>query len=265
MAVLVTIVAVGVTYAGTIVVSTVTQEETLPGSTALADAIRPQAQENGGKSAGRMEVTPDALRCTPDCEDPVTIRNTGGTGFVIKEIDVDGADAESFSRDEGCVDVELREGDECEFTVTFDPNDAKGEATATLLVRNDLTENEVTVALTGHTPQPELDLAIAAGDVRCTHEAGDTEGTDGSLSIAFFVTVTGTDDFGEVPVTVSSDTGSSDTTTVFAGEGAEETVLTLPVDGSDSGDHVIKINVDPGNETPESDEGNNDIEAHCTA
>lgn len=263
MAVLVTIVAIGVTYAGTVVVDTVTQEETLPYSNVLAGEIPPPPPPRG--SAGRMEATPAVLDCTPDCEGPVTIRNTGEVRFVIEDIDVGGEDAESFSHDGSCGGVELGEGDGCEFTVAFHPNDTDSEATATLLIRNDVTENEATVDLTGHTPRPEIDLMITASDVRCTYEAADTEGGDGSLTVVFSVTVTGTDESGDVPVTVSGDSGSSDTTTVFVGEGAYETVLSLSVAGENGGEHMIEVNVDPADEIAETDESNNDAEANCTA
>lgn len=267
IAVLVTSVAVCVTYAGSIVVSTITQEETLPGSTVLTDVIRspttpPHSPTSVEGSTGSMEVTPGTLRCTPDCESPVTIRNTSGARFAIDDIIVDGEDVKSFSYDDGCVGVKLGDSEKCEFTVEFDPNDTDYEATATLLVRNDLTENnEARVDLFGHSPSG-IDLAIAAGDVSCTYEAADAEGANGSLSVAFLVIVTETYESGEIPVAVSSNSGAYDTT-VFVGAGSGETAITLPVDGADRDEHMIKINVDPGNEIPEADESNNDAEAYC--
>ena len=261
MAVLVTIVAVGVTYTGTIVVDTVTQGETLPHSNVLADIHTPPPPPDG-----LLTVTPGVLNCTPDCEGPVTIRNTGETRLVIEDIDIDGEDANSFSLDENCVGIELNDRGTCEFTVAFHPNGTDGKATAILLISNSLTEKGAAVSLAGHSPTLEVDLAIAASDVRCTYEATATEGSDGSVTVTYSVIVTGTDESGDVTVTVSSNSGSSDTTTVSVGEGTHEAAQALPAGGEDSAaDHMIKINVDPANKIPEADESNNDVEANCAA
>jgi hypothetical protein len=250
MAVLVTAGAVGITYAGTIVVSTVTEQEILPESDALANVLSTTEEPPVDPQNG-MKVTPTKLGCNPECESPITIKNIGLEPLVIKGVEFQGEDETSFTHDGNCDEAGLDVGEACELNVQFNPDGTNGDATTTLDVRNDLSYTPASVSVTGNTtgPAEEVDLEIDASAVSCTYENEET------MSVAFRVTLAGSDESRTVPVKVTTGSDSSVTVDAYAGDPPETTVAApLSIDGEE---FAVAIAVDPDDAVAEADDSNN--------
>ncbi|WP_433295573.1 CARDB domain-containing protein [Actinoplanes sp. CA-030573] len=279
--VLVTVLALAITYSGAKVAEAVAKPSTEifagPGSSGAADPPTtppttgaPSATPTGDGTCGGgvcILVQPATLHCTPTaCDFPVTVSDPGGRRALrVTRLELVGPDAADFRYDAGCTGDEVPAGKPCRIEVAFTGTTA---GRATLVIHQNLKGPASRVALIGEPgPSPSTDSGPDAlpdltisGTPQCSViRNGSLTGAD-NLTIFLAVRNAGPGPVDRlVPFRLTSDTGLAGSGNTAA-PAAGDSVTGMQVDlspGDYHRSHRFTITADPRNEIPEQYETNN--------
>jgi hypothetical protein len=266
MTVLATTYALGFTYAGALVVSPVIHEEILPGSDVFSEG---PVVDSGIEPP--IRVTPDELDCRPGCVTTVAIENVSTEPVTVDGIEFSGPDEHDFKPDGRC-EKPIGAGEECAFSVLFDPADPKYDSHANLVISYDAPAGPIVIPATSHgisdessptratDPPDHADLRVE--DVACAYLPSPVPTEEGSLLIGVRLTVDGSQDGlpSTITVTAAKDGGQSRKDNATPDSPAR---ITLPVGRTDFGrEHEITVIVDSNDLVDEDNEENNTISVH---
>jgi hypothetical protein len=249
VAIVVTIIALVLTYGGVKVFDAAADKETFPDpiSTPTPTPAPPTPTASPPVHRGpHIRVTPERLSCTATgCDDQVTIESTGTGELRTGDIAFEGGD-DLFSRTDECVGKPIPADTPCRFTVTFAPTTDQGTVKATLVIHQNLRGPASRVPVEG-SGGPVMATGNAAfdGDPTCAR------GDDGTLAVAVTATA---DTPGQLPVSVllTGDGSTLASDTLTAGEpgsvpipdsasGATVTVRLGTIDGDDASDNEAEV------------------------
>ena len=269
LAVLITVVALVVTYSGSVGVTVATGDVIVPVPPGLhvptkttTTTSQPTATTSGGNDRV-LEAAPAKLTCKPICDSKVTIKSTGKAPVHVKTVELGGPAKAKFTRTAECVGKTVDPGDDCTFEVTFKPAGATGAQTAQLTVEHDASDEPMVIELSGEQPpNPVLDLGVSSKSLSCVLQPGGTVDGRDALEVFFQIALTGAtpDQLASlVPVEVSSVPGATVTVnTAVSPDSTGSTVAALPLRASDYGRaHSVTITIDPGHKIAERNESNN--------
>lgn len=209
-----------------------------------------------------VKWSPAKLRCTTDpCTPAVTVWSEGAKPLVVRGLRLTGDAKDRLDTDtEDCLGISLDRGQSCTITVGVAPG---RPGRAQLRIQQNLPHKSSVVDIEVAAPGADLDLSVAAPDLRCSVVPDDPYWNADGLTIFVHVVKTGTaKPPGAVPFRVASDTGlNRPGSATLSDDPKALTRMRIPLRRADyDASHVYTLTVDPDDKLRELDETNNSLQ-----
>jgi hypothetical protein len=237
-------------------------------------AAMPNPAEGGGGSPTTtttanglsLEVSPASVHCDAESCDEVAVKSTGVKALTIWLIEFEGDVNAEFGHSGDCDNNTLQTGEECHVSVIFTPSGVSGTRVAKLVIHQNLPGDPTRVPIEAEAEGPtspppptvHTDLIPVRANTRCVYQRGGATNGQDALQILFVLQLEGASSSETPAVLVQAQSNLGPSTSNVGRPGPGYRAMALPLDPNHYGrTHAVTVRVDPENEVPETNEGNN--------